>query len=240
MIRSTASGWRFSIADHIAVRIVHEHHRVRRQPGSLQRALDHRSQNAVGRERFFAAAQHHRIARFDQQRGRVDRDVGPRLVDDRDHADRHADLRNLEARWGAASARSLRRPDREAAATSSTPCAIASIRSSVSVSRSSIAPLMPAARARSRSARLAARISARRLAQSIAPARASARFLPSVGQSASGRAAARVLFRAARISVSSVIFQAGSSRQAKSSSSTKLSRCTISSATLYPSTLGIS
>ena len=43
------------------------------------------------------AAQHDRVASLQAQRGGVDRDVGARLVDDRDHAERHAHLAHVEA-----------------------------------------------------------------------------------------------------------------------------------------------
>ncbi len=42
------------------------------------------------------AAQDDRVARLQAQRGRVDRDVGACLVDDRDHAERHAYLAHVE------------------------------------------------------------------------------------------------------------------------------------------------
>ena len=54
-------------------------------------------QGRVGVQRFLAAAQDDGIAALDAQAGRIDRDVGPRLVDEEDDAERHADLVNLQA-----------------------------------------------------------------------------------------------------------------------------------------------
>ena len=48
-------------------------------------------------ERFLAAAEDDGVAALDAQAGRVDGDVGPRLVDEEDDAERHADLVDLQA-----------------------------------------------------------------------------------------------------------------------------------------------
>ena len=56
-----------------------------------------RGQHGVGVRRRRRAAQHDRVARLQAQRGRVDRDVRPRLVDDGDDAERHAHLAHVEA-----------------------------------------------------------------------------------------------------------------------------------------------
>src|ERR1700756_1851865 len=87
------------------------------------------------------------------------------------------------------------------AATSSTPRAIASIRASLSVSRSTNAPAMPAARARSRSAVLADMI-APRCSRSIEASLSSAWFFRALGHKASARAASRASLSASRVSVS--------------------------------------
>ena len=55
-----------------------------------------RRQHRVGVRRARRAAQHDRVARLQAQRGRVDRDVRPRLVDDGDDAERHALLAHVE------------------------------------------------------------------------------------------------------------------------------------------------
>ncbi len=54
-------------------------------------------EHGVGVRRRRRAAQHDRVARLQAQRRGVDRDVGPGLVDDRDHAERHAHLADVEA-----------------------------------------------------------------------------------------------------------------------------------------------
>ena len=61
------------------------------EPG-LHRA----KQRAIGLERLAAAAQDARVAGLEAQRGGIGRDVGPRLVDHRDHAERDPHARDLE------------------------------------------------------------------------------------------------------------------------------------------------
>ena len=56
-----------------------------------------RRQHGVGVRRRRRAPQHDRVARLQAQRGRVDRHVRARLVDDGDHAQRHAGLADVEA-----------------------------------------------------------------------------------------------------------------------------------------------
>ena len=62
-----------------------------------------------------AAAQDHGVARLDAQRRGVDRDVGPRLVDDGHDAERHAQPLRARDRWGAGSRVRPRRRDRAVA-----------------------------------------------------------------------------------------------------------------------------
>ena len=56
-----------------------------------------RGQHGVGVRRRRRAAQHDGVAGLQAQRGGVDRDVRPRLVDDRDDAERHAQHAHVEA-----------------------------------------------------------------------------------------------------------------------------------------------
>ena len=68
-----------------------------RQAGLDDRALDDLGEDAVGVQRRAAAAQDDGVAGLEAERGRVDGHVGPRLVDDGDDAQRHADLAQLHA-----------------------------------------------------------------------------------------------------------------------------------------------
>ena len=54
-------------------------------------------QGAVGVDRLLAAAEDDGVAALDAERGGVDGDVGPALVDHEDDAERHADLADLQA-----------------------------------------------------------------------------------------------------------------------------------------------
>ncbi len=67
------------------------------QPGGDGRLGGDLRERGVGVRRRGGAAQHDRVARLQAQRGGVDRDVGARLVDDRDDAERHAHLAHVEA-----------------------------------------------------------------------------------------------------------------------------------------------
>ena len=67
-----------------------------RQPGALGRLARDPRQHGVGVRRGRGAAQQHRVARLQAQRGGVDRDVRARLVDDGDHAERDSNLAELE------------------------------------------------------------------------------------------------------------------------------------------------
>ena len=53
-------------------------------------------QGGVRVDRLLAAAEDDRVAALDAQAGGVDRHVRPRLVDEEDHAERHADLEHLQ------------------------------------------------------------------------------------------------------------------------------------------------
>ncbi len=66
------------------------------QPGALGRLARDPGQHGVGVRRARRAAQQHRVARLQAQRGGVDRHVRPRLVDDGDHAERDSNLAELE------------------------------------------------------------------------------------------------------------------------------------------------
>ena len=67
-----------------------------RQARRLGRLGGDRGEHGVGVRRGRRAAQHDRVARLQAQRRRVDRHVRPRLVDDRDDAERHAHLAHVE------------------------------------------------------------------------------------------------------------------------------------------------
>ena len=75
----------------------HELHRLGRQPGARRgRPAPRASERAVALERLATAAQDARVAGLEAQRRGVGRDVRPRLVDHRDHAERDAHARDLE------------------------------------------------------------------------------------------------------------------------------------------------
>ena len=61
--------------------------------GGLGQQIDNRP---AGMRRFLPAAQNDRVAALDANRRRVRRDVGPRFVDEKDHAQRHTDLADLQ------------------------------------------------------------------------------------------------------------------------------------------------
>jgi hypothetical protein len=73
------------------------HHRVLGQPGLGQRFADDRRQRPVGALGVGAAAEHDRVAALDRQRRAVDGHVRARLVDDRDDAQRHPHLAQVES-----------------------------------------------------------------------------------------------------------------------------------------------
>ncbi len=71
-------------------------HGVSRQTLVTQRGLQPRDQRRVGVHRRRTAAQQHGIAGLERQPERVDRHVGPALVDDSDHAERNPLLTQLK------------------------------------------------------------------------------------------------------------------------------------------------
>jgi len=66
-----------------------------RQSRLDHRALDHLGEDAIGVHRRGAATEDDRVARLETQGRRVDGDVGARLVDHRDDAQRHPDAAHL-------------------------------------------------------------------------------------------------------------------------------------------------
>ena len=133
-------------------------------PASASASRDERRERAVRALGIARAAQHDRVPGLQAERCAVDRHVRARLVDHRDHAQRHAHLAHLDA--AAKRPRSISSPTGSAsAATTSTPSAIASTRSRVSVSRSRSASVSPAARSSARSAAFASSTSVDALAQ---------------------------------------------------------------------------
>lgn len=68
------------------------------QFGLGQSALNARSNCTIGVNRFGATTQNRRVAGLQAQAGGIDGHVGPGLVDDPDHAQRHAHLADLNAR----------------------------------------------------------------------------------------------------------------------------------------------
>ena len=86
----------------------------RRQAGLEDGALDDLGEDAVGVLGGAAAAQDDGIARLEAEGGRVDGDVGPGLVDDGDHAERHAHPAHVEPVGQPPAARRPGRPGRAA------------------------------------------------------------------------------------------------------------------------------
>jgi hypothetical protein len=68
-----------------------------RQAGGGQALAHAGGDGLVGVQGLLATAQDGGVAGFQAQRGGVGGDVGPRLVDDADHAQRHAHLADLDA-----------------------------------------------------------------------------------------------------------------------------------------------
>ena len=66
-------------------------------PLRRDRFLDDRGDGAVGTDRVFAAAQNDGVAALDRKADRVCGDVGARLVNDADHAERHAHTAQLQS-----------------------------------------------------------------------------------------------------------------------------------------------
>ncbi len=78
------------------IRRRHQLHGVGRQAGVGQGVRQDAMQGDVGMHRLAAAAQDDGVAALDAQAGRVHRHVGPRFVDEKDHAERNADFVDLQ------------------------------------------------------------------------------------------------------------------------------------------------
>lgn len=83
---------------------------VAREPRALERAAHDLGERGVRPDGLLAAPQDAGVGRFEAEAGRVDGDVGARLVDHADHAERHPHLFDLEPVGAAAAADDL--PDR--------------------------------------------------------------------------------------------------------------------------------
>ena len=84
-------------SDGVAVGRADRLHRILGQAGSFQpgaHAIDDHARRIAA---FAAAAQDHRIARFEAERAGVGADIGARFVNHADHADRHGDAFDGEA-----------------------------------------------------------------------------------------------------------------------------------------------
>ena len=86
---------RQQVADRLPVGGRDELNRVGRNAAPCQFGAQECVQCGVGVNRLLAAAEDHRVAALDAQRGGVHRHVRPRLVDEEHHAERHADLQDL-------------------------------------------------------------------------------------------------------------------------------------------------
>ena len=85
------------ITDGGAVGGVEDLHRRLRQAGDGQAFAHAGGDGLIRGERFPPASEDCGVTRFQAQRRGVRRDVGPRFVDDADHAQRHAHLADLDA-----------------------------------------------------------------------------------------------------------------------------------------------
>ncbi len=97
MARSIHSFSRRKWPDGRPIRRRHQLHGVGRQPGVAQAVGQNAMQGDVGVQRLAAAAEDDGVAALDAQAGRVHRHVGPRFVDEEDHAERAADFVDLQA-----------------------------------------------------------------------------------------------------------------------------------------------
>ena len=75
----------------------HNLYGVFRQPGSLQTVADAFCDGPVGIDCLGTASQDHRVARFYAESCGISRDVGPGLVNDPHHAQRHTHLPHLDS-----------------------------------------------------------------------------------------------------------------------------------------------
>ena len=94
---STYSCMRDQLADRGAIGGCHDLHRGLGQPGGAQSGAHAGGDGLVRVQRFRAAAQDAGVAGFEAQPGGVGGHVRARLVDDADHAERHAHAADLDA-----------------------------------------------------------------------------------------------------------------------------------------------
>ena len=178
------------VADGGAVGRGDDLHRALGEAGVAQSLVHAGGDGLVAAQRLRSAAQYRRVAGLEAQRRGIGGDVGPRLVDDADHAERHAHPADLDAARAVLEIGDLadgvgQRGDLlEAVGHGADRPAASSVR------RSTKAASCPAALAAATSCALAAssRASSRRIASAIAR---SAVFLAPVSARASSRAAAR-------------------------------------------------
>ena len=121
------------------------------QAGLGEPLAQHGGDGDVGADGARRAPQEGGVARLEAQAERVAGDVGPVLVDDRHHAERHPHLAGCAGRWAAPSRRPPRRRGRAAPATLRRPAAMASSRPASSRRRSTTVAVVPAASARATS-----------------------------------------------------------------------------------------
>ncbi len=79
-----------------SVRRGHQLHRIAGQAAGFQCVLQDQVQRGIGMGCFLAAAENDGVAALDRQTGRIDGDVRARFVEKKQHAERHADLANLQ------------------------------------------------------------------------------------------------------------------------------------------------
>ena len=97
MIRSTTPVWPASSASSERSPRAQQGQRPRRQPGPLGGSDGHPGEHRVGVGGGAGAAQNDGVAGLQTQRGGIDGDVRPGLVDDRDHAQRDPDATHAQA-----------------------------------------------------------------------------------------------------------------------------------------------
>ena len=146
--------------------VVDEQHRVGGEAGLGEAVAQRLGDGEVGAQRAGGPAEDGDVARLQADAGGVAGDVGPVLVDDRDHAERHPAAFDLQPVGPDASRRAPRRSGRAARRRRGRPSAMPAMRASVRRSRSSGPASRPAASAASTS---------RRFAASRSPARSSSR-----------------------------------------------------------------
>ena len=93
---STSPRARISTFDALVRVARHQLDDVGVQPGGGDRVAQHLDDRGVAGPRARGAAQQHRVAGLQADAGGVGGDVGPGLVDDPDHAERHPHLAELE------------------------------------------------------------------------------------------------------------------------------------------------